>query len=143
MRIVAVIQARMGSSRLPGKVARPVAGATLLERMIERVAAARYLDEIVVATTRRPEDRAIIEICQPLRVPVYAGHPTDLLDRHLQAARATGAEALIKIPSDCPLIDPRIIDRVVGFYREHERRFDPSGAVVVGTGPWWRRRRLH
>jgi spore coat polysaccharide biosynthesis protein SpsF len=124
VRIVAVIQARMGSSRLPGKVLRPVAGATLLERMIERVTAARSIDEIVVATTRRPEDRAIIEVCQPLRVPVYAGDPTDLLDRHLQAARAMGAEALVKIPSDCPLIDPRIIDRVVGHYRENEDRYD-------------------
>ena len=124
MRIVAVVQARMGSSRLPGKVARPVLGATLLERMLERVAAARTLDEVVVATTRRPEDEAIVQICRPLRVPVYAGHPTDLLDRHLQAARAIGAEVLVKIPSDCPLIDPRIIDRVVGFYRDHADRFD-------------------
>jgi spore coat polysaccharide biosynthesis protein SpsF len=135
MRIVAVVQARMGSSRLPGKVVRPVAGATLLERMLERVAAARSIDEVVVATTRRPEDRAIVAICQPLRVPVYAGHPTDLLDRHLQAARATGAEALVKIPSDCPLIDPRIIDRVVGFFRDHEGAFDFVSNLHPATYP--------
>ncbi len=135
MRVVAVVQARMGSSRLPGKVAQAVAGGTLLERMVERVRAARSLDEVVVATTRRPEDAAIVEICRPLRVPVYTGHPTDLLDRHLHAARVTGAEVVVKIPSDCPLIDPRIIDRVVGFYREHAARFDFVSNLHPATYP--------
>jgi spore coat polysaccharide biosynthesis protein SpsF len=135
MKIVGVVQARLGSSRLPGKVLKPVAGATLLERMLERVQAARALDEVVVATTRRPEDEAIVQVCRPLRVPVYAGHPTDLLDRHLQAARATGAEVLVKIPSDCPLIDPRIIDKVVGHYREHAEAFDFVSNLHPATYP--------
>jgi spore coat polysaccharide biosynthesis protein SpsF len=124
VRIVGVVQARTGSSRFPGKVLKPVSGAPLLERMVERVRAARSLDEVVVATTSLSADQPIVELCRRLDLPVFAGHPTDLLDRHLQAAKATGADAVVKIPSDCPLIDPRIVDRVVKVFREGCGRFD-------------------
>jgi spore coat polysaccharide biosynthesis protein SpsF len=118
VRVVAVVQARSGSSRLPGKVLMPVAGAPLLARMVERVRAASARDDVVVATTTLPEDQVIVRLCREIGVPVYTGHATDLVDRHLQAARAAGAEAVAKIPSDCPLIDPRVIDRVVLRFRE-------------------------
>ncbi len=124
MKVVAVVQARMGSSRLPGKVLMPVAGAPLLVRMVERVRAARRLDDVVVATTALPEDAAIVSLCESSGLPVTAGHPTDLIDRHLQAARERSADVVVKIPSDCPLIDPQVIDRVVDVYRSHPDLYD-------------------
>ena len=123
LKVVAVIQARMGSTRLPGKVLLPLHGRPLLERMIARVQQARSLDEIVIATTRLAMDASIVRLANVLGVRCVAGHPDDLVDRHLQAARETGADAIVKIPSDCPLIDPAIIDQTVGFFREQHPRF--------------------
>ena len=117
MRIVAVIQARMSSTRLPGKVLLPLSGKPLLLRMLERVHANSTLNEMVVATTSRVEDDPIRSLCRRAGVRVFTGHPTDLLDRHYQAGLACGAEAVAKIPSDCPLIDPRVIDRAVRRFR--------------------------
>ena len=114
---VVVVQARTGSTRLPGKIMMPLAGAPLLVRMIERVRAAKTAVDVVVATTTDAADDAVVELCRLHAVPVFRGHPTDLLDRHYQAAR--GADVVVKIPSDCPLIDPSVIDRVIG-------AFDPS-----------------
>ena len=124
MRIVAVIQARTGSSRLPGKVLMPIAGATLLERMVERVLAARQLDAVVVATTTDGADDPIRAVCARRGWNCFSGHPTDLLDRHLEAARLRLADVVVKIPSDCPLIDPGIIDRVVRLFREADWHYD-------------------
>lgn len=124
MKVVVVIQARMGSSRLPGKVLLPVAGAPLLERMLERVSAASEPDELCVATTTSPEDEPIRELCRRVGVRVEHGHPTDLLDRHYSAALATSADAVVKIPSDCPLIDPAVIDHVIGRFRSSAPDYD-------------------
>jgi spore coat polysaccharide biosynthesis protein SpsF len=124
MRIVGIVQARTGSTRLPGKVMKQVAGATLLERMVERVRAARQLDEVVIATTTDAADGAIQALCDRRGWLCHAGHPSDLLDRHVAAARLHRADAVVKIPSDCPLIDPRIIDRVVRCFREADWHYD-------------------
>jgi spore coat polysaccharide biosynthesis protein SpsF len=122
-KIVAVVQARTGSTRLPGKVLRPIAGRPVLAWMLERVAAATELDELVVATTHLEADDPIRALCAELGVLCLSGHPTDLLDRHVKVGRARAADAVVKIPSDCPLIDPRIIDLVVGrFRREYPRQ---------------------
>jgi len=124
MKILVVVQARMASTRLPGKVLRPLAGVPLLQRMLERVRAARTPSEVWVATTSATEDDAIRALCRRIGVPCYDGHPTDLLDRHYRAARAARAEAVVKVPSDCPLIDPDVIDRVVGGFLASPERFD-------------------
>jgi len=113
MKIVAVIQARVGSTRLPGKVLLLLRGRPVLERMLARVAHARELDEIVVATTRLAADDSIRALAATLGVRCVSGDPTDLVDRHLLAATVTDADAIVKIPSDCPLIDPTIIDQTV------------------------------
>ena len=117
MRVVVVVQARVGSSRLPGKVLLPVAGAPLLQRMLERVLAAEEPDDICVAATFAAEDEPIRELARAVCVPVVSGHPTDLIDRHLQAGRDLRADVVVKIPSDCPLIDPAVIDQVIARYR--------------------------
>ena len=106
MKIAVIVQARTGSSRLPGKVLLPVAGVPLLAAMITRVRAARTAFELIVATTWNSEDDAIAALCAELDVDSYRGHPTDLLDRHYRIALSRKADVAVKIPSDCPLIDP-------------------------------------
>jgi len=122
--IVTVIQARTGSTRLPNKVLRPLAGAPLLLRMVERVMAADLVGTVVVATTTEPGDNPIEALCRSAGLPCFRGHPLDLLDRHYQAGLAYGAGTVIKIPSDCPLIDPRVIDQVIGYYLAHLGQYD-------------------
>jgi len=117
-KIVTVIQARVGSSRLPGKVLLPLAGKELLARMVERVNRSLYKGKVVVATTTNPKDNPIVDLCQRENFSYFRGHETDLLDRHYQSARKFRADAVVKIPSDCPLIDPHIIDRVIHYYLE-------------------------
>ena len=114
MRIVVVVQARTTSTRLPGKVLLPLAGRPLLYRLIERVLAARTPSEVVVATTVNHDDDAVVEIADAAGVACVRGHPTDLLDRHYAAGVTRRADVVVKIPSDCPLIDPGVIDRVIG-----------------------------
>ncbi len=135
MKLLVVIQARTGSSRLPGKVLLPLAGAPLLERMVERVRAAKTPFEVVVATTVDPADDPVVALCRSIDVPWFRGHPTDLLDRHVQAARAARCDAVAKIPSDCPLIDPPAIDRVLAAFLERPEAFDYVGNLHPATWP--------
>jgi len=135
MTTVVVIQARTGSQRLPGKVLLPLAGQPLLERMIERVRAASFPFELVVATTTDATDDRVWALCRTLGVAAYSGHPTDLLDRHYRAALPYAADTVVKIPSDCPLIDPAVIDRVLGFYAERRGQIDYAGNLHPATYP--------
>ena len=124
MKILTVIQTRMSSSRLPGKVILPLAGKPLLVRMVERVRNARLAGTVLVATTTEARDREIEKLCAAEHIPCYKGHPIDLLDRHYQAALHYQADVILKIPSDCPLIDPKAIDRVVSFYQKYKDKYD-------------------
>ena len=133
--VVTVVQARTASTRLPGKVLLPLGGTTVLERMLERVTRARLVGTVVVATTRAPEDDPIVTHCLIKDVACYRGDPTDLLDRHYQAARALGAEHVVKIPSDCVLIDPAVIDRVIGAYLARGNRYDYVSNLHPPTYP--------
>lgn len=122
--IVTVIQARTGSTRLPRKVNLPLAGKPLLVRMVERVLLSGMSGTVVVATTTDPSDDPIADLCLQNGFNVFRGHPTDLLDRHFRAALEYDAGAVVKIPSDCPLIDPRIIDKVISYYLKNHYRYD-------------------
>jgi spore coat polysaccharide biosynthesis protein SpsF len=135
MKTTVVVQARMGSTRLPGKAMAPLAGAPLLERLLERVAAATTPLEIVVATTTDLADVDIRELCRWLGVRCVSGDPTDLLDRHLQAARETSADAVVKIPSDCPLIDPAAVDSVLLAFLTAPERYDYLSNLHPATWP--------
>lgn len=135
MKILGVIQARMGSSRLPGKVMKPLAGQPMLLQMVQRVRAAKELSEVVVATTSDEQDATIRQMCEQNEIPYVIGHPTDLLARHIDAGRFHKADVVVKIPSDCPLIDPRIIDRVVGVYRANPSDFDFVSNLHPATYP--------
>jgi spore coat polysaccharide biosynthesis protein SpsF len=112
-RTVAIIQARTGSSRLPDKVLEPLLGAPILVHVVERTSRARLLDEVVVATTRLAADDAIEALARASGWAIVRGSETDLLDRYVAAARVYTADVVVRITSDCPLIDPELVDDVV------------------------------
>jgi spore coat polysaccharide biosynthesis protein SpsF len=114
VKTVAIIQARTGSTRLPGKVLLPLLGEPVLLHVVRRVARARSLDAVVVATTTMPDDDAIVDLGHESGWLVERGSETDLLGRYLQAAHAHDADRVVRITSDCPLVDPDVIDEVVG-----------------------------
>jgi spore coat polysaccharide biosynthesis protein SpsF len=114
MRVVGIIQARMGSTRLPGKVLRPLAGEPMLARCVGRLQHARTLDQVVVATTTGPEDDAIVDLCRARGWAWFRGECDDVLDRYYRAARQFNASVVVRVTSDCPLLSPRLVDRVVG-----------------------------
>lgn len=120
MKIVTIIQARMSSTRLPGKVMLPILGKPLLVRMLERVQSAKLIGRLIVATSTNSDDDEIEKLCKQNDIICFRGHLTDLLDRHYQVAVKFGAEAIVKIPSDCPLIDPHVIDKVIQHFINHE-----------------------
>lgn len=112
-RTVAIVQARTGSTRLPGKVMKPLLGEPVLAHVLRRVGRATAIDEAVIATTELPSDDPIVELAEGEGWPVVRGSELDLLDRYLRAARAHAAERVVRITSDCPMIDPGLIDAVI------------------------------
>ncbi len=109
----AIIQARMSSTRLPGKVLLDLAGEPMLARVVARTQRAKTIDRTIVATTVEPEDEPIVALCYARGWAVSRGSRDDVLDRYYQAAVSDGADPIVRITSDCPLIDPEVIDRVV------------------------------
>lgn len=128
MRAVAIVQARMGSTRLPGKVLRPLAGGPVLWHVVERARQAPGLAEVVVATSSEPGDEAVQAFCRERDISVFAGSETDVLDRYYRAATAFGADPVVRITADCPLVDPDVIDRVLGLYRTGRYDYVASAA---------------
>lgn len=112
-RTVAIIQARMASERLPGKVLLDIAGQTMLERVIRRVRGARRVDEIVVATSVNPLDDAVVAACTAFDATVFRGSEDDVLDRFHSAARAFGARVCVRVSADSPFVDPEVCDQVI------------------------------
>lgn len=117
-RVCALIEARMGSSRLPGKVMLDMAGRPMLARMIERVRRSSRVDTVAVATTERPADDIIVALCREMGCEVFRGSENDMLDRLLGAARAFEAEVIVQLTGDCPAVDHRHIDRSVALFFE-------------------------
>lgn len=113
MRTVAIIQARMGSSRLPGKILEPLAGKPVLQRVIERVAASNAFAQVVVATTDREIDDVAADKAAAFGATVVRGDEDDVLSRFGLAAEASRAEAIMRITADCPLIDPEVLAAMV------------------------------
>ena len=116
--IFVLIQARMGSSRLPGKVLMDIHGKPMLERVVERARIASLPDEVVVLTSREPADRAIVEECERIGVRVFCGAEDDVLDRYYQAAQSYKPAVVVRLTGDCPLIDPTIVDHVIDRFVE-------------------------
>jgi len=135
---VAIIQARMSSSRLPGKVLRKIAGQPMLGRVIQRTRRALSVDQVVVATTIDASDDPIFAYCQAQAIHCVRGSLHDVLDRYHQAARQFQPEVIVRITADCPLIDPAVIDRTVqaflGRPGPDDRHLSPEGAQPVAPG---------
>lgn len=133
--IVIIIQARMGSTRLPGKVLKEILGKPLLGYQIDRLRRVKSVGEIVVATTNQPRDQQIIDFCRREKISCFLGSEKDVLERYYQTATSNNADVIVRITSDCPLIDPEIIDKVVGFFLEHSDTYDYVSNVEKRSYP--------
>ena len=109
-KVVAIIQARMGSTRLPDKVLMKINGHTILEEVIRRVKGIKGVDEVIVATTENPKDSKIVSLCNKLKAKVFRGSEEDVLDRYYQCAKEANVDVIIRITSDCPLLDHKIVE---------------------------------
>ncbi len=128
----AIIQARMGSSRLPGKVMLEIAGQPMLVRVVERSRRAARLDQVVVATTIDPSDDPVAELCEKRGYNVFRGSVFDVLDRYYQAASRFEAGLIVRLTADCPLIDPDVIDRTVEAFSGN---IQPEDVLLSRSGP--------
>ena len=120
MHTVAIIQARMASTRLPGKVLANIGDKPMLLRVVERVRQATRVNQVVVATSEGAADDPLARLCVDHDIACYRGSERDVLDRYYQAARSYNADAVVRVTADCPLIDPSVIDRVVGTFQAGE-----------------------
>ncbi|WP_058307195.1 cytidylyltransferase domain-containing protein [Gracilibacillus massiliensis] len=134
MKVVAIIQARMGSSRLPGKVLRKVMGKPLLYYQLMRVSRASKLDDLVVATSTLSKDNRIVNFCTSHNINYYRGSEQDVLTRYVEAARKSGADVIVRLTADCPLMDPILIDQLVECFLS-EQDVDYLSNVITRTYP--------
>ncbi len=116
MKTIAIIQARIGSTRLPGKVLKSLAGDTVLGHVVRRVHEAKRLDGLCIATTDSPADEPIVSESARLGVSCWRGSEQDVLDRYFGAARASGAEVIVRVTSDCPLFDGALLDEMLAAF---------------------------
>lgn len=133
MRLVAVIQARMGSSRLPGKVLLPLANKPVLEHVVNRVSASKAFDEVVVATTDQAIDDILADRAVAFGASVTRGDENDVLSRFAKAAEASRADAIMRITADCPLIDPDVLAKMADRFRQGDVDFVTN--CIVRTFP--------
>jgi len=151
MSVVAIIQARMGSTRLPGKVLMDLGGETVLARVVGRLQRARLVNKIVVATTDSACDDAIVLECHRLQVSSFRGSEIDVLDRYCQAARGCAARTVVRITSDCPVIDAQLVDETIrafqqqcgdyasnAFSRTYPRGLDTEVFTITALERAWR-----
>jgi len=122
-KVVLIIQARMSSTRLPGKSMMPLADKPLVYRMVERLKNCKKIDELVIATSDQPEDQVLVELAKELQVSYFQGNLLDVRDRYLKAAEKFQANFIIRIPADNPMPDSNEIDKLIEFHLEH----NPSG----------------
>lgn len=132
-KIIVTIEARMGSSRLPGKVLLPLAGKPALARMIDRIKSAKFIDEIVVATTINSDDDQIVKLAKDSGVKFFRGSEKDVLNRVLGAARSVGGDIIVELTGDCPLMDGRLIDRSIDEY--FQSGSDYASNIIKRTYP--------
>lgn len=135
VKTVVIVQARMGSTRLPNKVLLDIEGEPTLWRVINRLSYTKTVDEIIIATTESPSDDAIENFAKENGIKYFRGSENDVLDRYYQCAKNHQADTIVRITADCPLIDPRVVDKIVGFFKEHQDIYDYVSNVIPPTFP--------
>ena len=119
-RVVAIIQARMGSTRMPGKMLLRLAGKAVVQQVYERVAVIEGIDQVIVATTTDMSDDSLASYCRQSGIPVFRGSPDDVLDRYYQAARNESADVVMRVTGDCPFLDPVESKKVLKLFLDNE-----------------------
>ena len=133
MSVIAIIQARMSSTRLPGKVLLPLGGVPALNHVVSRIRSCKTIDKVLVATSTDPSDDAIETYCGESNFDLYRGSLLDVLDRYYQCAKSVNANTIVRITADCPAIDPIVVDAVVtGFLAGAYDYFSLSGEFPDG-----------
>ncbi len=122
--IIAIIQARMGSSRLPGKVMMDIVGKPLLWHIVNRLKYSKLINKIVVATGNGEENDVIEGLCKRYNIDYYRGSEEDLIDRYYQTSKLFDADVVVRAPADCPLVDPEIVDKVIDFFLKNINSYD-------------------
>ena len=138
-KVTAIVQAHMSSSRLPGKILKDLCGEPALYRMFERLRHCKHLDEIVLATTTMECDDIIVEHCEKWGVKTFRGSNDDVLARYYGAAQQYPSEYYVRLTSDCPLIDPGVVDSMIEFFLDHDYKYvatkvDPNGHRNLANG---------
>lgn len=135
MKVVIISQARMTSTRLPGKVLKKIFGKPLLQYQIERLRNLHNVSEFIVATTINDADDAIEELCHELSCPVFRGSEHDVLGRYYHAAKEHGADVIVRVTSDCPIIDKNVVSRVIDVYMKNSEKYDYVSNTLERTYP--------
>lgn len=133
--ITAIIQARIGSTRLPGKVMMPVRNKPLLYYVINQTLHSKKIEKLIIATTELVQDNKIVDFVNSLGVEIYRGNELDVLDRYYQCAKKYGANTIVRITSDCPLIDPQLIDKCIIEFEKND--FDYFSNINRKEGDKW------
>jgi len=137
MRVAVIVQARVASTRLPGKALRSLSGHPLLWHVLQRVKAVHRADTVILATTQRPEDQKLCQVASELGIACFQGDTHDVLERYYQAALHVGADVVARVTGDCPLVCPDILDEAIGLFLAHAGQVDvvalrgyPEGLAV-------------
>src|SRR5262245_53462667 len=118
MKTIAVVQARMGSTRLPNKVMRSINGRPMIELLLARLSKATRINRILLATSDDPRNQPLVEHVRRLGYEIFQGSENDVLDRYYQAAKSHRPDTVVRITGDCPLIDPELVDQVIAAYEK-------------------------
>jgi spore coat polysaccharide biosynthesis protein SpsF len=133
--VVAVIQARMGSTRLPGKIMMDVENRPMLWHVVDRLGRCNMLNKVVVATSDRRSDDAVEKFCEKHSFNIFRGDENNVLARYYSAAEKYAADVVVRITGDCPLIDPEVVDKAVGAYLERQADHDGASNIIKRTYP--------
>lgn len=132
-KITIIVQAHLGSSRLPKKVMRKILGKPMIWYIIQRVKRTRNIDQVIIATSDKKENQVLNKVAKACKVKIFCGSEKDVLDRYYQCAKNFNADPIIRITSDCPLIDPKIIEKMLDFYLKHD--YDYVSNTIKPTFP--------
>lgn len=133
--VICIMQTRMGSTRLPGKVLKKICGKTVLEHDIDRLKRVKNIDEIIVATTTLQKDDVIVDEANRLGIKYYRGSENDVLSRYYYAAKENNSDVVVRVTSDCPLIDSKVTEDIIQYYLDSKYKYDYVSNTIERTYP--------